>query len=78
MGRITDAELILRRLVFEHPYDSQSHFQLGKILEDTGKGEEAQHEYQAGLTTDPENAEARQALQRLKRTPARTTPSTPR
>jgi tetratricopeptide (TPR) repeat protein len=78
MGRITDAELILRRLVFEHPYDSQSHFQLGKILEDTGKGEEAQHEYQAGLTTDPENAEARQALQRLKRTPARRTPSTPR
>jgi tetratricopeptide (TPR) repeat protein len=78
MGRSTDAELILRRLVSEHPYDSQSHFQLAKILEDAGKREEARREYQAGLTTDPENAEARQALQRLKRTPARGTLSTPR
>jgi tetratricopeptide (TPR) repeat protein len=77
MGRIADAELILRRLVVEHPYDSQSHFQLGKILEDAGKREEARREYQAGLTTDPANAEARQALQRLGLMPAGT-PSRPR
>jgi protein O-mannosyl-transferase len=69
MSRISDAEAVLRRLVSEHPYDSQSHFQLGKILEDAGKKEEARREYQAGLTTDPANAEARQALQRLERTP---------
>ena len=71
-GRISDAEVILRRLVSEHPYDSQSHFQLGKILEDGGKKEEARREYQAGLTTDPANAEARQALQRLEHMPAGT------
>jgi protein O-mannosyl-transferase len=69
MRRISDAEVTLRRLISEHPYDSQSHFQLGKILEDAGKKEEARHEYQAGLTTDPANAEARQALQRLERMP---------
>jgi Tfp pilus assembly protein PilF len=77
MRRISDAEVILRRLVSEHPYDSQSHFQLGNILEDAGKKEEARHEYQLGLSTDPANAEARQALRRLEHMPAGTA-STPR
>ena len=69
MRRISDAEVILRRLVSEHPYDSQSHFQLGKILEEAGKKEEARNEYQAGVTTDPANVDARQALQRLEHMP---------
>ena len=76
MRRISDAEVTLRRLISEHSYDSQSHFQLGKILEDAGKKEEARHEYQAGLTTDPANAEARQALQRLERMPVGPTSTT--
>src|ERR1700719_912445 len=73
LGKNSEAEGVLRRLVSEHPYDSQSHFQLGKILEDARKKEEARREYQAGLSTDPANAEARQALRRLERIPSRAT-----
>jgi len=65
LGKNSEAEGILHRLVSEHPFDSQSHFQLGKILEGAGKEEEARREYRAGLATDPANVEARQALHRL-------------
>jgi tetratricopeptide (TPR) repeat protein len=65
LGRVSDAETILHRIVSQYPYDSQSHFELGEILEATGKREPALREYEIGLATDPGNAEARKAVQRL-------------
>jgi tetratricopeptide (TPR) repeat protein len=47
-------------------YDSVAHFQLGKLYLEAGRREEALREYQAGLATDPSNAEARAAIAEIK------------
>jgi protein O-mannosyl-transferase len=60
------AEPVLRRTIADYPYDSDSHFQIARILEFAGRREEARREFEAGLLTDPTNAEARTAVQRLR------------
>jgi tetratricopeptide (TPR) repeat protein len=64
-GRNDMAETYLRRLVSEFPFDSGGHFQLGELLEGSGRRAEALHEYQAGLATDASNAKAKAAVIRL-------------
>jgi tetratricopeptide (TPR) repeat protein len=59
------AETTLRRVLAESPYDSDSHLQLGQLLEEGGRREEARKEYQAVFLTDPANSQARAALKRL-------------
>jgi len=59
------AEDILRRTAQANPYDSYAHFELGKLLEAAGQMQEAAKEYKAGLLTDPGNAAAKSALQRI-------------
>jgi Flp pilus assembly protein TadD len=56
---------ILRRTTQANPYDSYAHFELGKLLEEAGQVQEAAKEYKAGLITDPGNAAAKSALQRI-------------
>jgi tetratricopeptide (TPR) repeat protein len=65
-GRIAQAEPILRRLVSQYPYDGTAHFQLAHVLENRGQQAEALQEYTLGLTLEPENTDARAAVQRLK------------
>jgi len=60
------AESMLRGMASEYPFDSATHLRLGQILEKYGQREEARQEYQATLRTDPANAEAQQALKRLR------------
>jgi len=64
-GRNAEVERLLGRITSEFPYDSSAHLMLGKILEQTGNREEARIEYRAGLANDPNNVEAKAALQRL-------------
>jgi tetratricopeptide (TPR) repeat protein len=64
-GQTTLAEPLLRRIAAKFPYDSAAHFSLGKILADAGKKTEAKSEYEAGLSSDPGNVEARAALKKL-------------
>jgi len=59
------AEPVLRRTIAAFPYDSASHFQLGQLLERAGRKVEAIREFEAGLSTDPRNTEARAAIRRL-------------
>jgi protein O-mannosyl-transferase len=64
-GRNAEAELLLRRMTSQFPYDSSAHLMLGKMLEQAGKPQEARIEYKAGLANDPNNMKAKAALQRL-------------
>ncbi len=64
-GKNQEAEGVLRKLTAENPYDSVAHFQFGRVLEAAGRKDEAVREYQAGLSTDPTNAEAKASLRRL-------------
>lgn len=59
------AEPVLRRTIAEFPYDSVSHFQLARLLELRGRKHEAIREFEAGLSTDPTNTEARDRIHRL-------------
>ncbi|HUX09544.1 MAG TPA: tetratricopeptide repeat protein [Terriglobia bacterium] len=49
-----------------NPYDSHAHFGLARIAASTGRREEALEEYLRGLETDPNNQEARNAVQALR------------
>jgi tetratricopeptide (TPR) repeat protein len=53
------------RAVAIDAYDSVAHFQLGKLYRQAGRREDALREYQAGLATDPSNAEARAAIEEI-------------
>jgi tetratricopeptide (TPR) repeat protein len=64
-NQYSQAEPLLRRMIAQSPYDSSGHLLLGNVLENAGKREEALREYQQVLATDPANAEAQAALQRL-------------
>lgn len=64
-GQTDQAFTILQKIAVEDPYDSTSHFQLGKILESRGQKTEALRQYQQGLSLAPANAEAQAAVHRL-------------
>ena len=49
-----------------NPFDSVARFQLGKLHLEAGRCQEALREYQAGLTTDPSNTEAKAAVGEIK------------
>ncbi len=61
------AEQSFRLAVKYNPSDSHAHFALGAIAAASGRTAEALREYQAGLETDPANAEALNALHKLQR-----------
>ena len=65
-NRPQDAERAFRQAVSLDAFDSRAHFGLGSVLETEGRPAEALKEYEAGLLTDPRNAEAAAALKRLK------------
>ena len=64
-GRLQEAETLLRKITAEYPFDSVSHLQLAKLLEQANKHQEALKEYQAVLQNDPRNTEALGALKRI-------------
>jgi protein O-mannosyl-transferase len=64
-GRDAEAASLLWQMAKEYPFDSLTRLRLGQLLEKQGRPQEAKKEYQATLVTDPENAEARSAIQRL-------------
>ena len=66
--RWQDAERAFRQALALDAFESHAHFGLGAVLEAEGRGREALEEYTAGLQTDPRNAEALEAVERLKRT----------
>ena len=65
-GRNADAEPVIRRIIALFPYDSSAHLMLGKILVQADKRDQAASEFRAVLNDDPNNTEAKAALQRLK------------
>jgi tetratricopeptide (TPR) repeat protein len=64
-GRENLALPLLEELAVKYPYDGPSHLKLARVLEHTGRLEDARKEYQKTLETDPANAEARTALKRM-------------
>jgi Tfp pilus assembly protein PilF len=66
LGRNADAEPVIRRIIAQYPYDSSAHLILGNLLEQADKQAEAADEFRAVLGNDPNNADAKAALQRLK------------
>jgi Tfp pilus assembly protein PilF len=65
-GQAREAEAALRQVVAQFPFDGDSHLQLGNLMATAGNLDEARREYQAVLQTDPANADAVAALERLK------------
>ena len=65
-GQTADAEPVIRRIIAQFPYDSSAHLMLGNLLEQAGKRDQAANEFRAVLNDDPNNTEAKAALQRLK------------
>jgi tetratricopeptide (TPR) repeat protein len=65
-GERARAEQAFRAAVALNPFDSHAHFSLGELCAAGGRTAEAIREYQAGLETDPTNAQARAALQKLR------------
>ena len=61
------AERYFARAIAVDPFDSHAHFKLGELYAKSGRNAEAVREYQAGLMTDPANAEALAALKKLTR-----------
>jgi protein O-mannosyl-transferase len=60
-----EAADMLRTIVAEYPFDSESHVTLGALLEKAGRFEEARKEYEDTLRSDPANVHAKEGLQRL-------------
>ena len=65
-GRPREAEPVIRRIIAQFPYDSSAHLMLANVLEQAGKRAEAANEFRAVLVNDPNNNEAKAALERLK------------
>jgi len=65
-GERVRAEQAFREAVAVEPFDSHAHFRLGELCAAGGRTAEAIREYQAGLETDPRNAQARAAWQKLR------------
>lgn len=62
----TRAEQAFRQVLTLNPFDSHAHFSLGGIYAASGRRNEAIREYQAGFETDPANAQAHAALEKLR------------
>jgi tetratricopeptide (TPR) repeat protein len=60
------AEQAFRRAIALDPFNSHAHFGLGQLLEATGKPDDALHEFESGLETDPTDRMAQAAAQRLR------------
>ncbi|MBZ5564887.1 MAG: tetratricopeptide repeat protein [Acidobacteriia bacterium] len=67
-GQVQQARQAFRRAAALDSFDSHAHFGLARLAEAAGQNAEAVREYESGLVTDPRNAEALAALQRLKST----------
>jgi tetratricopeptide (TPR) repeat protein len=65
-GLRDNAERAFREAILDYPYDHHAHFRLAKLCAESGRSAEAIREYKAGLETDPNNAEAQEALRQLK------------
>jgi protein O-mannosyl-transferase len=66
-GDRSQAEVVLRRVIAEYPYDGVSHLELARFLEQSNRPEEALQQYRKILETDPRNAEARAATDRIRK-----------
>jgi len=64
-GKDDEAIGMLQKMLAQYPFDSGMHLKLARRYEKQGQSEQARHEYQATLATDPANAEAQKALKRL-------------
>jgi Tfp pilus assembly protein PilF len=60
------AQRAYRRAIGLNPFDSQAHFGLGRTLEAARQPGEALHEFEKGLETDPSDAGAKAAANRLR------------
>jgi protein O-mannosyl-transferase len=60
------AEQAFARALSLDPFDSRAHFRLGALYMARGRAADAAREYEAGLQTNPGNAEAQTALRELK------------
>jgi tetratricopeptide (TPR) repeat protein len=67
LNQRSEAEAHLREAVRLDPNLALAHFQLGNILEDTGRTDEAIREFQAAARLDPAYAEPHYALARIYR-----------
>jgi len=65
MGRKEDAGTALREAVRLAPEDSAAHSALGLWYEALGNAIQAEHEYRAALSVDPNNTEALTGLGRI-------------
>lgn len=65
-GENARAEQAFARAVALDPFAGHAHIRLGALYAASGRRAEAAREYEAGLETDPTNAEALEALRRLK------------
>ena len=63
---VRGAERAYMQAVEINPFDSHAHFGLARIAEETGRREVALEEYSRGLETDPNNQEAKNAVETLK------------
>jgi Flp pilus assembly protein TadD len=61
-NRLADAEPVLRRLAAERPDDAGIHLQLGRVLANEGKKDDAVVELQAALKLSPSDADAQRDL----------------
>lgn len=66
-GRIDEAIGLYREIAARYPALTMVHLQLGVLLERKQDAAGATAEYQAALASDPSNAKARAALERLSR-----------
>ena len=60
-GDPSEAESHFRRVILLQPWDAQSHFNLGVVLQTMGRGEEARQQFELTLQLDPNHAQARRA-----------------
>jgi Flp pilus assembly protein TadD len=65
-GNGQQAERAYSKAASLNPFDSHAHFRLGELYQTNGRVTEAIREYEAGLETDPNNAEGLRALHILK------------
>jgi Tfp pilus assembly protein PilF len=63
---LAGAERAYRQAVEINPFDSHAHFGLACIAQETGRREVALEEYSRGLETDPNNQEAKNAVEILR------------
>jgi protein O-mannosyl-transferase len=65
-GRTAQAEQSFASAVAINAYDAHAHFGLAKVAASNGRKANALEEYARGLETDPNNPEAKNAVQRLR------------